>query len=75
MKGITYHIYHIVGVARFNEKTGFWIPTVRVLWRDAGKEQKFDMDGPANRFTTKDEAEDHAISMGKDWIDKKNPVP
>jgi hypothetical protein len=75
VKGLLYHNYHIIGVARLNQKTGFWIPTVRVRWRDAGSEQKFELNGPQNRFRTKDEAEDYAISMGKDWIDKKNPIP
>lgn len=75
MKGVLYNHYHIIGVAHLNEKTGYWIPNVRVRWRDAGKEQKLELTGPQNRFTTKDEAEDYAIWMGKDWIDKKNPVP
>ena len=75
MKGIVYRTYHIVGIAQFNDKTGYWTPRVRVLWRDAGQEQKLELDGPSNRFQTRDEAEDHAISMGQDWIDKKNPVP
>ena len=75
MKGIVYRNYHIVGVAKLNEKTGYWVPTVRVLWRDAGQEQKFELDGPPNRFRTRDEAEDHALVMRQDWIDKKNPVP
>jgi hypothetical protein len=46
-----------------------------VLCREAGKEQKFDWDGPPSRFRTQDEAEGYAISIGQDWIDKKNPVP
>ena len=75
MKGIVYRSYHIVGLARLNEKTSYWMPKVRVLWRDAGREQKFELDGPPSRFRTKVEAEDYAISMGKDWIDKKNPLP
>jgi hypothetical protein len=75
VKGIVYRTYHIVGVGRLNENTGYWLPRVRVLWRDAGQEQKFELDGPPNRFRTRDEAEDYALAMGKDWIDKKNPVP
>lgn len=75
VKGIVYRTYHIVGVARLNEKTGYWLPRVRVLWRDAGQEQKLELDGPPTRFRTRDEAEDYALSMGKDWIDKKKPVP
>ena len=39
------------------------------------KNKKFELDGPPNRFRTRDEAEDHALVMGQDWIDKKNPVP
>ena len=75
MKGIVYRDYHIVGLAQLNQRTGYWLPRVRVLWREAGKEQKFELDGPAARFRTQEEAEDHAISMGKDWVDQKNPIP
>ena len=75
MKGVVYRDYHIIGTAHLNDRTGYWIPTVRIRWRDAGREQTFTLDGPPSRFTTRDEAEDYAISMGKDWIDQKNPVP
>jgi hypothetical protein len=75
VKGIVYHSYHIVGVAHLNEKSGYWMPKVRVLWTDAGREKKLELDGPANRFKTKDEAEDYAVDMGKNWIDKKTPIP
>jgi hypothetical protein len=75
VKGLVYHSYHIVGIARLNEKSGYWLPTVRLLWTDAGLEKKFELDGPPNRFKTKDEAEDYAVEMGKNWIDKKNPIP
>ena len=75
VKGIIYQNYHIVGLAHWNEKTGYWVPRVRVNWRDAGEEQKFELDGPPNRFRTKEEAEDYAILIAKDWIDKKNPIP
>jgi hypothetical protein len=75
MKGIIYHNYHIVGLAQLNEKTGYWIPTMRVLWLEAGKEEKFELDGPPNRFRTKEEAEDYALSMGRDWIDQNKPSP
>src|SRR5919109_4264188 len=70
VKGVVYRTYHIVGLARLSAKTGYWTPKVRVVWRDAGREQKFELDGPPNRFRTKDEAEDYAVSMGKDWIEK-----
>lgn len=30
---------------------------------------------PPNRFQTKDEAEDYALTMGENWIDQKNPLP
>jgi hypothetical protein len=75
VKGIVYRNYHIVGLARLSVKSGYWIPKLRVLWRDAGREQKFELDGPPSRFRSKEEAEDYAVSMGKDWIDKKNPIP
>jgi len=75
VKGIVYRDYHIVGLAQLNQRTGYWLPRVRVLWREAGKEQKFELDGPPARFRTQEEAEDHAISMGKDWVDQKNPIP
>ncbi|MGH7823742.1 MAG: hypothetical protein ACREQ7_00975 [Candidatus Binatia bacterium] len=75
MKGIIYQKYHIIGVARLSENTRYWVPTVRVVWRDGGKEQKFELDGPSNRFSSREEAEDYAILMGKDWIDRKTPVP
>jgi hypothetical protein len=75
VKGLLYRNYHIIGVAHLNEKTGYWVPTVRVHWRDAGLDHKFELDGPPNRFTTQDEAEDYALSMGRDWIDKKAPMP
>jgi hypothetical protein len=75
VKGIVYRDYHIVGLAQLNQNTGYWLPRVRVLWREAGKEQKFELDGPPSRFRTQEEAEDYAISMGQDWIDNKNPVP
>ena len=75
VKGVVYRNYHIIGVAHLNEKTGCWVPTVRVRWREAGKEQTFTLEGPKNRFRTQAEAEDHAITRGKDWIDKKNPLP
>lgn len=75
MKGVVYRDYHIIGIARLNETTGYWVPTVRVRWREAGKEESFVLDGPQCRFTTRDDAEDYAISMGKDWVDKNNPVP
>jgi hypothetical protein len=46
-----------------------------VLWNEAGQERKIELDGPPTRFRTRAEAEDHALLMGKDWIDNKNPVP
>jgi hypothetical protein len=64
-----------VGVAVLRETTGFWIPTVRVTWRDAGRDQKFEIDGPSHRFETRDAAEDYAILMGREWIDKNKPIP
>jgi hypothetical protein len=75
VKGIVYRSYHIVGLARLHEQTGYWLPVVRVLWHEAGQERKIELDGPPTRFRTRAEAEDYALSMGKDWIDNKNPVP
>ncbi len=64
-----------MGLARHHEGTGYWLPVVRVLWNEAGQERKIELDGPPTRFRTRAEAEDHALLMGKDWIDNKNPVP
>lgn len=75
MKGLLYRSYHIVGIARLNQQTGYWQPKVRVLWHEGGQERKVEFDGPAGRFRTKEDAEDYAISLGKDWINNKNPVP
>jgi hypothetical protein len=75
VKGVLYRDYHVIGVAHLLGKTGYWVPTVRVRWRDAGTDQQFELTGPQNRFRTKEDAEDYAVSMGKDWIDKKNPIP
>ena len=75
VKGIIYRSYHIVGLARLNEKTGYWLPILRVLWHEAGQERKIERDGPSSRFRTRAEAEEYAVVMGKDWVDNQNPVP
>jgi len=75
VKGLVYQNFHIVAIARLNEKTGYWLPSVRVSWRNAGEEQQVEFQGPADRFKTQEEAENHALSMGKQWIDNKTPLP
>jgi hypothetical protein len=75
VKGIVHRSFHIIGIARLNEKTGYWLPKARILWQEAGQENKLEIDGPPTRFRTKVEAEDYAILMGKDWIRNQFPVP
>jgi hypothetical protein len=64
MKQLSYYGYTVSVTAM--EREGSWRSHVRITWSH-GRQQIQLQD--ANRFTSKTEAEDYAIRLGKQWVD------
>lgn len=74
MQGLITGDYHIQASARFDERTGFWTPKVRVTLAVSGKVLA-DLTGPSDRFTDRVAAERHGMEMGMAWIDSAGKEP
>jgi ribosomal protein S16 len=68
MQGLITGDYHIQATARFDERTGFWTPKVRIALAETGKDVA-ELTGPEDRFTDRVAAERHGMEMGAAWVD------
>jgi hypothetical protein len=71
---LLYLNYLIVTSSQFDHVKGYWDCWASVQWHLDDTWRSKILNGPANRFKAKDEAEQFGFEMGKDWVDKRSKL-
>jgi hypothetical protein len=68
MKENFYHGYNVTGTADYNGRNLSWRAHSRIRWN--GGRQEANLHDP-QCFKSREEAEDFAIKIGRDWVDQR----
>jgi hypothetical protein len=71
MLGEFYKEYHIVGSATYSEDRGRWTPWVSIYPPVRISLNPTVLAGEESSFATEAQAEQQAVRMGKNWIDRQ----
>jgi hypothetical protein len=74
MATLLYLNYLIVTSSQFDHVKRCWDIWVSVQWHLDGTWRYKILNGPADRFKGKDEAEQFGFEIGKDWVDKRSKL-
>jgi hypothetical protein len=68
MKETVYHGYVLTGTADYNARGLNWRVHARISW--SGRRQEVSLDDPTC-FTSREQAEEYALSICKDWVNQR----
>jgi hypothetical protein len=74
MATLLYDAYLIVASSQRGETTGRWTVWVGVYWGSEGTRESKVFNSLTDTFDTKNEAEKFGLQMGKEWIEKRQPL-